>query len=30
MREIAADIVTADGRRLPVLVNSVQVTDDAG
>ena len=30
VREIAADIVTADGRRLPVLVNSVLVTDDQG
>jgi len=30
VREIAADIVTADGRRLPVLVNSVQLTDDQG
>ena len=28
VREIAVDIVTADGRRLPVLVNSVQLTDD--
>ena len=28
VREIAVDIVTADGRRLPVLVNSVLVTDD--
>ena len=30
VREIAVDIVTADGRRLPVLVNSVLVTDDDG
>ena len=30
VREIAVDIVCADGRRLPVLINSVLVTDDAG
>ena len=30
VREIAVDIVTADGRRLPVLVNSVLLTDAAG
>ena len=30
VREIAVDIVTADRSRLPVLVNSVLVTDDAG
>ena len=30
VREIAVDIVAADGRRLPVLVNSVLVTDEAG
>ena len=30
VREIAVDIVCADGRRLPVLVNSVLVTDAAG
>ena len=30
VREIAVDIVCADGRRLPVLVNSLLVTDDAG
>lgn len=29
-REIALDIVTSDGRRLPVLVNSVLERDDAG
>jgi sigma-B regulation protein RsbU (phosphoserine phosphatase) len=30
VREIAVDVVTADHRRLPVLVNSVLVTDEAG
>jgi PAS domain S-box-containing protein len=30
VREIALDIVCADGRRLPVLVNSVLGTDDDG
>ena len=30
VREIAVDIVAADGRRLPVLVNSVLLTDAAG
>jgi sigma-B regulation protein RsbU (phosphoserine phosphatase) len=30
VREIAVDIITADGRRLPVLVNSVLVTDADG
>jgi PAS domain S-box-containing protein len=30
VREIAVDIVCADGRRLPVLINSVLLTDDAG
>ena len=30
VREIAVDIVAADGRRLPVLVNSVLITDAAG
>jgi PAS domain S-box-containing protein len=30
VREIAVDLVTADGRRLPALVNSVQLTDDHG
>ena len=30
VREIAVDIVCADGRRLPVLVNSVLLTDAAG
>ena len=30
VREIAVDIVCADGRRLPVLVNSVLLTDDGG
>jgi PAS domain S-box-containing protein len=30
VREIALDIVCADGRRLPVLVNSVLRNDDAG
>ncbi len=30
VREIAVDIVTADGRRLPVLVNSVLLTDADG
>ena len=30
VREIAVDIVCADGRRLPVLINSVLVTDEAG
>ncbi len=30
VREIAVDIVTADGRRLPVLINSVLVTDADG
>src|SRR3954454_19376209 len=30
VREIAVDIVTADGHRLPVLVNSVLLTDDDG
>src|SRR3954466_11848950 len=30
VREIAVDIVAADGRRLPVLVNSVLVTGDDG
>ena len=30
VREIAVDVVTADGRRLPVLVNSVQIVDDQG
>src|SRR5690349_3148991 len=30
VREIAVDIVTADRSRLPVLVNSVLVLDDAG
>jgi PAS domain S-box-containing protein len=30
VREIALDLVCADGRRLPVLVNSVLKTDEAG
>ena len=30
VREIAVNIVTADGSRLPVLVNSVLVVDEAG
>lgn len=30
VREIAVDVVAADGRRLPMLVNSVLVTDDDG
>ena len=30
VREIAVDVVAADGRRLPVLVNSVLLSDDAG
>src|SRR3954447_22980194 len=30
VREIAVDIVTADGCRLPVLVNSALVVDEAG
>lgn len=30
VREIAMDIITADRQRLPVLVNSVLVTDEAG
>src|ERR1700750_1416937 len=30
VREIAVDIVAADGQRLPVLVNSVLVSDAAG
>jgi phosphoserine phosphatase RsbU/P len=30
VREIAVDIIAADGRRLPVLVNSVLVSDEAG
>ena len=30
VREIAVDIVCADGRRLPVLINSVLLTDAAG
>ncbi|MDA0182187.1 SpoIIE family protein phosphatase [Solirubrobacter phytolaccae] len=30
VREIAVDIITADRQRLPVLVNSVLVTDEAG
>ena len=30
VREIAVDIVCADGRRLPVLLNSVLITDEAG
>jgi PAS domain S-box-containing protein len=30
VREIALELVCADGRRLPVLVNSVLRTDDAG
>jgi PAS domain S-box-containing protein len=30
VREIALDLVCADGRRLPVLINSVLRTDDAG
>ncbi|MBE2317693.1 SpoIIE family protein phosphatase [Solirubrobacter sp. CPCC 204708] len=30
VREIAVDILTADRRRLPVLVNSALVTDEAG
>jgi len=30
VREIAVDIVTADGTRLPVLVNSILVRDDDG
>lgn len=30
VREIAAEIIRADGRRLPVLINSVLVTDDDG
>ena len=30
VREIAADIVCADGRRLPVLINSTLLTDAAG
>ena len=30
VREIAVDIVAADGRRLPMLVNSVLITDEAG
>jgi serine/threonine-protein kinase RsbW len=30
VREIALDVVRADGRRLPVLVNSVLTTDDDG
>jgi phosphoserine phosphatase RsbU/P len=30
VREIAVDIVCADGRRLPVLVNSILVRDEAG
>jgi sigma-B regulation protein RsbU (phosphoserine phosphatase) len=30
VREIAVDILTADRQRLPVLVNSVQITDAAG
>jgi len=30
IREIAVDIITADRQRLPVLVNSVLVTDEAG
>jgi PAS domain S-box-containing protein len=30
VREIAVDIVTADRRRLPMLVNSVLITDEAG
>ena len=30
VREIAVDIVCADGRRLPVLINSAMITDDAG
>ena len=30
VREIALDVVCADGRRLPVLVNSVLRSDDAG
>ena len=30
VREIALDVVCADGRRLPALVNSVLLADDAG
>jgi len=30
VREIALDVITADRQRLPVLVNSVLVTDEAG
>ena len=30
VREIAVDIVAADGQRLPMLVNSVLVSDEAG
>src|SRR4051794_5143748 len=30
VREIAVDIITADRRRLPVLLNSVLMTDEAG
>jgi PAS domain S-box-containing protein len=30
IREIAVDVVCADGRRLPVLINSVLKKDDAG
>ena len=30
VREIAVDIVAADGRRLPVLLNSVLLSDEAG
>jgi sigma-B regulation protein RsbU (phosphoserine phosphatase) len=30
VREIAVDVVTADGRRLPVLVNAVLKSDDRG
>ena len=30
VREIAVDVVAADGRRLPMLVNSLLITDEAG
>jgi sigma-B regulation protein RsbU (phosphoserine phosphatase) len=30
VREIAVDVVTADGRRLPVIVNAALVADEAG